>query len=371
MDAVGIIFSNIHDGNVPELTAGRTMASIPFCGRYRLIDFALSSMVNSGMSKVGVITKSNYQSLMDHVGSGKDWDLARRHGGLIILPPFGVQESNKLYSTRLEALKTVTGFLAKSTEEYVIMSDSDAVCAMDFTPMLEAHKKNNADMTLVYVKQAFSSLEGTNNAVIKTDAGERVTDIAFDPQKESGDVKLYTNVCIMRKDLLQSLIADATAHNKRHFGADILAANINRLRVFGYEHKGYYVKICSMQSYYEENLKLLDRNRRHSLFGSGSIYTKVKDSVPTKYGNNAVVKNSMIADGCVIEGEVYNSVIFRGVKIARGTVVRNSVLMQGTIVGENALVNCIITDKNVIIRDRRQLSGCENHPFFIGKGSVL
>lgn len=371
MDAVGIIFSNIHDGNVPELTAGRTMASIPFCGRYRLIDFALSGMVNSGLSKVGVITKSNYQSLMDHVGSGKDWDLARRHGGLIILPPFGVQESNKLYSTRLEALKTVTGFLAKSTEEYVIMSDSDAVCSMDFTPMLEEHKKKDADITIVYVKKDFGSIEGINNAIIKTDEDGRVKDIAFDPQNESGEAKLWTNVCILKKSLLLSLIADAAAHNKKHFGPDILAANINRLRIYGYEYCGYYVKICSMQSYYEENLKLLDSERRHSLFGNGSVYTKVKDSVPSKYGNNATVKNSMIADGCVIEGEVYNSVIFRGVKIARGTVVRNSVLMQGTMVGENALVNCIITDKNVIIRDRRQLSGCENHPFFVGKGSVL
>lgn len=371
MDALGIIFSNIHDGNVPELTTGRTMASIPFCGRYRLIDFALSNMVNSGLTKVGVITKSNYRSLMDHVGSGKDWDLARRHGGLIILPPFGVQESNKLYSTRLEALKTVTGFLAKSTEEYVVMSDSDAVCSMDYTPMLEAHKKNNADITLVYVKQKAKALGGTNNAVLKLDEECRVKDIAFDPQRVKGDVLLYTNVCLLRKDLLLNLIADATAHNKRHFGADILAAGLNRLRIFGYEHSGYYVKIDSMQSYYQENLKLLDKNSRHELFEGGGVYTKVKDSVPTKYGNGAIVKNSIVADGCVIEGEVYNSVIFRGVKVGRGSVIKNSVLMQGTLVGENATVNCIITDKNVVIKDRRELSGCETHPFFISKGSVL
>ena len=143
MDALGIIFSNIHDVNLPELTAGRTTASIPFCGRYRLIDFALSNMVNSGLTKVGVITKSNYQSLMDHIGSGKDWDLARRHGGLIILPPFGVSESTSLYNTRLEALKTVTGFLARSTEEFVVLSDSDVVCNMDYTATLKSVTINN------------------------------------------------------------------------------------------------------------------------------------------------------------------------------------------------------------------------------------
>jgi len=373
MDALGIIFSNIHDDNVPELTVGRTMASIPFCGRYRLIDFALSSMVNSGVSKVGVITKSNYQSLMDHVGSGKDWDLARRHGGLIILPPFGVQESKSLYGTRLEALKTVTGFLAKSTEEYVVMSDSDIVCCMDFNSMLEFHQKKDADITLVYVKTSSESVCGTNNVVLQFNKGGQITDMAFDPVfEEKRKVSLYANVCIMKRTLLQNLIADAVAHNKRHFGADILAANLNKFRIFGFEHRGYFVKISSLRLYYEESLKLLDSKKRDALFENGhAVYTKVKDSAPTRYGENCVVRNSLIADGCEIEGEVYNSIIFRGVKIGKGTVVRDSILMQGTITGDNTLINCIITDKNVLIKDRRVLSGCKSHPFFVYKNSVL
>lgn len=372
MDALGIIFSNIHDDNVPELTMGRTMASIPFCGRYRLIDFALSSMVNNGVTKVGVITKSNYQSLMDHVGSGKDWDLARRHGGLIILPPFGVQESTALYSTRLEALKTVTGFLAKSTEEYVIMSDCDSVCSMDFTKLQEYHIKQQADITLVYVKSKSEDIEGSNNIVLDIDQTGRISDMAFDPDNTPGRaVNLYANVCIMRRSLLQNLVADAVAHRKRHFGADILARNINRFRICAWQHEGYYVRINSLQSYYEESLKLLHKPVRDSLFGQGGIYTKVKDSTPTKYGENAVVKNSLIADGCVIEGEVYNSILFRGVKVGRGTVIKNSILLQGTITGEHALVNCLITDKNVVVRDRRVLSGCATHPFFVSKNTVL
>lgn len=374
MDALGIIFSNIHDDNVPELTMERTMASIPFCGRYRLIDFPLSSMVNSGINKVGVITKSNYQSLMDHVGSGKDWDLARRHGGLIILPPFGVQESKTLYGTRLEALKTVTGFLGKSTEEYVVMSDSDIVCSMDFNDLLRSHVSQNADITLVYVKAPAEAVkEGANNIVLDVDKTGRITDMAFDPEcSESAEVDLYANVCIMKRSLLLNLIADAVAHNKRHFAADILAANLSRFRIFAAEHKGYFVKISSLQSYYEESLKLLEKKKRDALFGNGhAVYTKVKDSAPTKYGNNCVVENSLIADGCEIEGEVYNSIIFRGVKVGKGTVVRDSVLMQGTVTGENGIINCIITDKNVIIKDRRVLSGCRTHPFFVYKNSVL
>ena len=373
MDAVGIIFSNIHDGNMPELTAGRTTASIPFCGRYRLIDFALSNMVNSGLTKVGVITKSNYQSLMDHIGSGKDWDLARRHGGLIILPPFGVQESTSLYNTRLEALKTVTGFLARSKEEFVVLSDSDMVCNMDYTELLQFHNRRQADITLVYFKTKQKNIHGANNIILGLEEKGRLTDMAFDPDKgaEESEVNLYANVCIMRKSLLQNLIADAVAHGKRHFGADVLAANINHLKIYAWEHRGYFVRISSLQSYYEESLKLLQKQNRDSLFGSGDVYTKVKDSIPTTYGDSAVVKNSLIADGCSIEGEVYNSIIFRGVKVGKGTVVKNSILMQDTMVGDNALINCIITDKNVIIKDRRVLSGCDSHPFFVSKNTIL
>lgn len=373
MDALGIIFSNIHDDNVPELTVERTMASIPFCGRYRLIDFPLSSMVNSGINKVGVITKSNYQSLMDHVGSGKDWDLARRHGGLIILPPFGVQESKSLYGTRLEALKTVTGFLGKSTEEYVVMSDSDIVCSMDFNDLLKYHLSKNADITLVYVKAPSDAMEGNNNIVLDLDKTGRITDMAFDPETKKGEtIALYANVCIMKRTFLLNLIADAVAHNKRHFAADILAANLNRFKIFAVEHGGYFVKISSLQSYYDESLKLLEKEKRDALFGSGhAVYTKVKDSAPTRYGDNCVVENSLIADGCEIEGEVYNSIVFRGVKVGKGTVVRDSVLMQGTTVGENGIINCIITDKNVIVKDRRVLSGCRTHPFFVYKNSVI
>lgn len=372
MDALGIIFSNIHDANLPELTAGRTTASIPFCGRYRLIDFALSNMVNSGLTKVGVITKSNYQSLMDHVGSGKDWDLARRHGGLIILPPFGAQESTSLYNTRLEALKTVTGFLAKSNEEYVVLSDSDVVCTMDYTDLLEFHDRRQADITLVYYQTNTKELYGTNNIVLGLGDKGRVTDIAFDPETDKSEtVNQYANICIMRRTLLQNLIADAVAHGKRHFGADILASNVNRLKIYAWEHRGYFVRISSLQSYYDESLKLLIKENRDSLFGGGGVYTKVKDSIPTTYGDKAVVKNSLIADGCSIEGEVYNSVIFRGVKVGKGTVVKNSILMQDTFVGENALINCIITDKNVIVKDRRVLSGCSTHPFFVYKNTIL
>ena len=138
-----------------------------------------------------------------------------------------------------------------------------------------------------------------------------------------------------------------------------------------YEQKGFYACISSLQAYYESNLALLDKENRQEIFGDRSVFTKIRDSAPTKYGNTSIVKNSMIADGCTIEGEVENSIIFRNVKVGRGTKVKNSIIMQNTVLGENSTLNCIITDKNVVIRDRKTLSGSENHPFYIGKGIMI
>ncbi|MBP5177592.1 MAG: glucose-1-phosphate adenylyltransferase subunit GlgD [Clostridia bacterium] len=370
MNALGIIFSNIHDNNVPELTTNRTMAAIPFGGRYRLIDFVLSSMVNSGISHVGCITNRNYRSLMDHVGSGKEWDLARKHGGFVLLPPFGEIDSTSLYSTRLEALKTVLGFIKRCHEEYVVLGDANAVYNINFNEMLKFHTGHEADITLMYVKKPASKVGGTNNVVLKIDAESRVKSISVDPRM-NGTVDLYGSTLVMKRNLLISLVTDSISHGVRHLVYEAIGKNLGRLKVMAYEHKGYYEEIYSLTRYYEVNLELLSVKNRSDVFGGAEIYTKIKDSAPTRYGANAIVKNSLISDGCVIEGEVYNSVLFRGVKVSRGTVVRNCVLMKGTITGENVTLNSIVADKGVVIRDRRCLSGAENHPFYIPKETVI
>ena len=370
MNALGIIFSNIHDNNVPELTTNRTMAAIPFGGRYRMIDFVLSSMVNSGITHVGCITNRNYRSLMDHIGSGKEWDLARRHGGFVLLPPFGEIDSTSLYSTRLEALKTVLGFIMRSHEEYIVLADANAVFNINFNDMLKYHVENGADVTLLYVKKPAAKICGTNNIILKTDKDDRLKDVSVDPRM-NGTVNLYGSMLVMKKNLLVSLVSDSISHGRRHLLAEAIGKNLNRLKVMCYQHKGYFEEISSLTRYYEVNMELLNADVRSSIFGGAEIYTQVKDSAPTKYGANAIVKNSLISDGCVIEGEVYNSVLSRGVKISRGTVVRNCVLMKGTITGENVTLNSIVADKGVVIRDRRCLSGAENHPFYIPKETVI
>ena len=371
MRAVGIIFSNIHDNNVPELARIRTLGSIPFGGRYRLIDFPLSNMVNSGIDTVGIITKSNYQSLMDHVGSGKDWDLARKDGGVIILPPFGDAASDRLYTSRLEALKGITSFLFRADEEYVVMTDCDAVSRINYREVIEYHIRNHADITLVYKKLTQDEYV-PELATTFTLSDGRIVDLNYrSPLTECGISNVFTNVFVMKKSLLQNIVMDSISHNKRHFMTDVIAENLKGMKIMGFEHKGFYAGISSLQAYYDSSMKMLDQNIRHEIFGDRSVFTKIRDSAPTKYGNSAIVKNSMIADGCIIEGEVENSILFRNVKVARGTVVKNSIVMQNTVLGENCTLNCIIADKNVVVRDRKILSGSENHPFYIGKGIMI
>ena len=279
MRAVGIVFSNIHDNNVPELARLRTLGSIPYGGRYRLIDFPLSNMVNSNIDTVGIITKSNYQSLMDHVGSGKDWDLARKDGGIIFLPPFGSLGNDVLYTTRLEALKGALGFLERADEEYVVMADCDSICRINYADVLDSHVRNHADITLIY-KKTVPSTAFSSDLVINE--GGRVTAINLQSELNDSSKNVFINMFVVRRSLLLNIVKDSISRNKHHFLADVIADNLSGLKVYGYEHKGFFAGITSMQAYYESNLKLLNKENRTELFGDRGVFTKVRDSAPTK-----------------------------------------------------------------------------------------
>ncbi len=367
--AIGIIFSNMHEETVPELVRRRTMASIPFGGRYRLIDFALSNMVNSGITTVGLMANNNYRSLIDHIGSGKDWDLARKDGGLILLPPFS-EKNDKLYTTRLEALGSLTGFLSRRNEKYVVLTDCDGVAKFNIADIINYHEEKNADITLVthYGKVGKRS----DFMLIDSNKDGRIQEIQLSPHvKEGTKAHIYVNVMILNRQFLLNLVEESVTHGFTSFSHDILMKQFQSLKIYQYDFKGYYAGIDSMAAYYKHNMELLDKNVRDELFGDRDIYTKVRDSAPSKYGENAVVKNSLISDGCEIEGVVENSILFRGVKVGKGTVIRNSIVMQDNIIGANASLNCVITDKNVVIGDRKTLSGCAELPYFIQKGTML
>lgn len=377
MNAAGIIFSNIHDKNITELTRKRTMASIPFACRYRLIDFALSNMVNSGITNIDVIAHYNYHSLMDHIGNGKNWDLARRTGGIKILPPYitaYANASNALYNTRLEALKSVIHSISNIREEYVVLSDCDVICNIDVDGLLKYHIDRGADVTMVVKHLDLDGRSPDKNVIYRSDDDGKITDIISHPTDMHGSHDIGLNIWVINRDLLISMVNDAIAHGYVNFSRDILARNIGRLKMQVYKHTGFSAVVSSFGDYYSVSMDILkDRDIRRALFEveDRPIFTKVRNSAPTKYVGDACVSNSIIADGCIIEGTVDNSILFRGVRVGKGAVVKNSILFQDTVISDNAFLNCLVTDKNVVVRDGRVLSGHETMPVYIEKGRMI
>lgn len=377
MSAAGIIFSNIHDSNVPELTRLRTMASVPFGCRYRLIDFTLSNMVNSNIFNINVITHYNYHSLMDHIGSGKDWDLARRSGGIKILPPFitaYANNVNSLYSSRLEALKSINYSLSRFTDDYIVLSDCDVICNIDLNDMIQDHIKNDADMTIAVKHMYVDENTAKINVMHKSDESGRIVDCCAYPKNFSGYADVNLNIVVMKREYLQNMVLDAIAHNYSSMTRDVITKNMNTQNFRVYKYDGYFACISSFGDYFNHSMELIHNSgAREALFDvkGRPVYTKVRNSAPAYYSETSNVKNSLVADGCIIHGNIENSILFRGVKIGKNTTVKNSILFQDTFTGENVHLNCVISDKNVVVRDGRNLSGHETLPFYIEKGKMI
>ncbi len=369
-NVLGLVFANMHDTTLGDMTKNRTMGSVMFGGRYRLIDFPLSNMVNSGISEVGVITKSNYQSLLDHLGSAREWDLARKKGGLYILPPFGNVEST-LYRGRIEALYGAMSFIKHSRAKYVILSDCDVVTNIDYKPIVAAHIESGADITAVAHTGVYSSDDIKTSTVFNVDADKNVTSVLINPDI-SGTCTTSLNVFVMSMDFLIETVNDATARGNVSFERNILQEKCRELKIKIYEYDNYFSKLNSPESYFKSNMALLEPENARKLFvPKRSIYTKVSDNAPVKYDLDSKVSNSLIADGCIIEGEVENSVLFRGVKVGKGAKVKNCILMQGTVVGDNAELNYLITDKNVSICENHILTSSPQYPMYVGKGASV
>ena len=369
-NVLGLVFANMHDTTLGDMTKNRTMGSVMFGGRYRLIDFPLSNMVNSGISEVGVITKSNYQSLLDHLGSAREWDLARKKGGLYILPPFGNVEST-LYRGRIEALYGAMSFIKHSRAKYVILSDCDVVTNIDYKPIVAAHIESGADITAVAHTGVYSSDDIKTSTVFNVDADKNVTSVLINPDI-SGTCTTSLNVFVMSMDFLIETVNDAMARGNVSFERNILQEKCRELKIKIYEYDNYFSKLNSPESYFKSNMALLEPENARKLFvPKRSIYTKVSDNAPVKYDLDSKVSNSLIADGCIIEGEVDNSVLFRGVKVGKGAKVKNCILMQGTVVGDNAELSYLITDKNVSICENHILTSSPQYPMYVGKGASV
>lgn len=375
-EALAVIFANSYDALIPEMVSERLMASIPFAGRYRLCDFLISSMVHSGIDNISLIVKKNYHSLMDHLGSGQEFDLARKNGGINIVPPYA-QKQIKVYEGRVEAIESLKGYLRKCTQKYVIMADANYVFSFDFRELIEAHKNTGADITAMYRKQevpkVFLRPNGNNDEMYYTfdiDDG-RIKKIYINAM-DMGKVNFGMNIYIMEKEKLIRIVDDAFVHGYSYFTRDLMAANTDSLNIQAYEYTGYASQITDMKSYFEENMKLLDEDNREALFKSGnSIYTKIRDDNPTRYINGSKAKNVMVADGCVIEGTVENSILSRGVKIGKNAKVKNCILLQDTVIEDGANLEYVITDKNVRVSRNRSLTGNDSFQVYVAKGQTV
>ena len=369
-NVLGLIYASAYDQAMPELTAQRTMGSVPFGARYRLIDFALSNMVNSGVSKVGIITKNNYRSLMDHVGSGKPWDLSRKREGMFILPPYNEATTGSAYKNRLEALVGCRTFLKNSNKKYVLLSDSNTIYNVDLCDFFAFHEQSGADITIAYKHGITPNLKGTMTFAFDED-GERINSIAI-PSEGGAESDFSLNVLIIEKALLERILDESASMHYKDFEGEILQNGVDKLKICGYKAENYSGTIDSIESYYKVSMELLKKENREELFcRERPVYTKVRDEVPAIYGLKADVKNSLIADGCTIQGTVENSIIFRGVTIEKDAVVKNSIVMQGSYIGDGAKINSVIMDKNAIIKPGQMLFGTETFPIYVGKGIVV
>ena len=350
---------------IKELTEDRPIASLPFAGRYRLVDFALSSMVNSGIRNVGVLLPENKsRSILDHLRSGKDWDLARHHKGLFYLPP--VRPENGEKASDLRNIYYNLHFVENSNEEFVLLARATSVYNIDFGKVLQFHLDRGADVTVVTSKAWHS--DPCSGLILEPGKDGHVKDAAIKPGLEEGDYRSL-GIFLMSKELFCNVVRYAFEHGGTDFRRDAILKQATGLNFYTYIHEGFAARICSTPAFYLSNLKMLEPEVWKELFmqEDAPIITKAKDMAPTEYKEGAQVTNSLVANGCEIYGTVENSVLFRGVRVESGAVVRNSVVMQKSVVHAGAEIEYVIADKNVVITEGKRLRGATNFPVMIGK----
>ena len=365
INTMAVILTGSNECDLGELTRLRSVAAIPFAGRYRLVDFALSNMVNSGIINVGVATDYNYQSLLDHLGSGKPWGLARKKYGLTFLPPFTGSNSNA--DERMKMLLSILHYIKRSQQKYVVVADCNIVCNMTFNEAVTEHIEGGAELTVVYAK----SDETEHGTFVTVPKDGSVTGFA-----DKKDIKKLGNKLvgyyIFTKDLLVNILERCQMLGKCNFFQDLLGAYFARKKVAGYLFDGYFAQVTDTNSYYKATMDLMNTEVRKGLFfADNRILTKVKDKAPTKYLMNAEVSSSMIADGCTIDGKVENCILFRGVTVEKGANIKNSIIMQNSVISQNVRLSSCIIDKDCVILPRRELVGQPDFPIVVGKRRTI
>lgn len=369
-DTMGIILAS--NEKMPPITDIRSVAALPIAGRYRIIDFILSNMANSGINNIGVVTESNYSSLMDHLKSGNPWDLDRKNQGLNILPPNMDKVSYGAIKGSIDLLDGISEFIHRSHQTYVILSFGSFVFNIDFNKVIEEHIANQADITMICKDmKGLEESELSRFTLVELNDENRIVDIEvqpYYPKTSTASLEMF----VMEKALLESIIDECSARGDHDFIKDAIVKKMNGMRIFAYNHEGYADKIDSLKSYYRNNMLFLERDIRDELFNpENPIYTKVKDQSPSRYGSEAVVDNCFVSDGCVVEGTIENCILSRGVKVAKGAVVRNSIIMQDSVICENVVLDHVVFDKEVYVTKGRKLIGQQTYPLAISKGTRI
>jgi len=370
MKAMGIIFAN--DGTIGALTQKRTMASLPFGGRYRQVDFALSNLCAAGVHHVGIITRHSYQSLMNHIGSGEEWGMELEEGGLEFLTPYSMSRTDN-YRGKLESLYSAMAFLEYGEEdEYVFMIDSAVLSNIDLNSVLRNHIASGRDLTVV-TKAGIADGVKQLDLAIKLDKQGEIADMAVDYVAQP-EYLASMDIFVLSKKWLAKQVKEHIAHNLYHMDRDLVLGQWQRgdISVNVYEFKGAALFNESVQEYFANSLALINKEIRHDLFHyNHPVYTKVRDRVPCYYGENCAIRDCIVADGCMLEGQAYNSILFRQVTIAEGASVENCLIMNDTVVGEGAILKNVILDKDVIVRAGAQLIGTPSNPIIVKRGDIV
>lgn len=368
--AMGLILPGDDLPMMGALIDNRTIGAVPFGGRYRLIDFVLSSFVHSGIWDVGVITRNKYESLMEHLGSGRDWDLARKGGGLTLLPPLVAGNGACAGQGEIRLLADYRRYIINQPARYVVVAHADLVGSVDFDELIRHHADSGADLTVAYNESANEDAPSLSETRVALGIdGGRVIDVSVGAAW-SGPCNRWLGILVASKEKLLSLINDMNAHSRYSIARDLLQDS--RLNIGAWRVEGYCRQVCSALSYYHVSMELLSPVLRKSLFGPANpVLTRVRDEIPVKYGLSASVKNSLVADGCIVGGKVENSILFRGVTVKKGAKISNCILMQNTVVEEGAALSYVIADRRCYIKQSRVLSGFESYPVVVGQESVV
>ena len=368
MNVMGIIFAN--DASLGTLTEKRTMASLPFGGRYRQVDFALSNLTCAGVRHLGIITRHSYQSLMHHIGSGEEWGLELGEGALEFLTPYA-QSVTDSYRGKLESLASAMDFLEYGNEDYVVIIDSAILSNVDLNKIVAAHAASGKDITVV-AKAGICNGEKKVDLAVKLEKGQ-IADMAVD-YIAPADYLASMDIFVMGKKWLIAQVKECVARNLYHMDRNLVMGGWRRgaVSVNVYEHEGVAQFNESVDEYYANTLALLEKEVRHDLFGANHpVFTKVRDRVPCYYGEEAELDDCLIADGCVLEGKVEDSVLFRQVSIGEGAEVENCIIMNDCVIGAGAKLKNVILDKEVTVTPGAKLYGTKGHPIVIKKGETV